>query len=130
MKIKKMSQNDEGFWNLMGPFFASAEIQKKLKVSMASDVNHSWFVAVQDGSVCGFLALLPDKGKVFRIRYVYAQNNDPSLKTKLLKTASSNGPAIKRSMVFHDFDPWLNAGFVFTGKEKGKYREMSYTPVL
>lgn len=51
MKIQKMSQNDEGFWDLMGPFFASAEVQRKLKTSMLSDNAHAWFVAIEDGNV-------------------------------------------------------------------------------
>lgn len=77
-----------------------------------------------------YCALVPDKGNCFRVRFCYTRQDDLALKTKLLRFASSNGPAVKRSMVLKDFEAWEAAGFALTGKEKGSYREMSFTPKL
>ena len=65
-----MKQSDPGFWDMMGPFFASRAIRKELGAAMSSDENYTWFVARRGEDVAGFLALDASGGRA-TLRHVY-----------------------------------------------------------
>lgn len=130
MKINKMRQSDEGFWGLMGPFFASAQVRQLMGVTMNSDESYKWFIAIESGVVIGFCATTPDKGHCFRVRYAHVVSGNLQVKTKLLIAAAQDGVSVKKSMVGKDFISWENAGFTYTGKEKGHYKEMGFKVAL
>jgi predicted N-acetyltransferase YhbS len=66
-----MSQDSEGFWELMGRFFADRGIRKELGTAMSSDERYTWFIAVEGGMVLGFCAAVSTPAGVeFKHRWV------------------------------------------------------------
>lgn len=70
MKIKRYKHGEGDFWNLMGPFFASAAVRRELEIAMSSDENYIWFLALDGGAVIGFAALEMN-GEVAILRHAY-----------------------------------------------------------
>lgn len=127
MTIKMVKDKDDGFWPLMGPMFASAEVRRSLGVSMSSDDSYSWVVGMSKSKLVGFCAVTPDKSGV-RLRHLYV-NPD--------KRGSGFGSQLIRRVV-SDFAQtpiivWAKSdmcgfyerfGFVSSGKSRGRYSEM------
>lgn len=74
MNIKKYEHGARGFWQRMGPFFASARVQRELGVRMASDDSYTWWLALSEsGDVAGFAAAQEQKNGVVILRHAWIQ---------------------------------------------------------
>jgi hypothetical protein len=62
--VKTMSQDSEGFWQLMGRFFADRCVRKELGMAMSSDERYTWFVAIDGNTVLGFCAAVATPGGI------------------------------------------------------------------
>jgi N-acetylglutamate synthase-like GNAT family acetyltransferase len=71
MQIKKYKHGAGDFWQRMGPFFASAEVQRELGVRMSSDEAHTWWVAVDEDAVAGFAAAEAQKNGIVVLRHAW-----------------------------------------------------------
>jgi GNAT superfamily N-acetyltransferase len=66
-----MAHDSEGFWEMMGRFFADRHIRKELGMAMSSDERYTWFVAVNGATVLGFCAaVFTPAGVEFKHRWV------------------------------------------------------------
>ena len=80
MIIQTMSQDSEGFWELMGRFFADRGIRKELGMAMSSDERYTWFIAVEDSAVLGFCAAVDmHAGVEFKHRWVLPSRRDQGI---------------------------------------------------
>ena len=74
MKIKKYDHAQRGFWQRMGPFFASASVQRELGVRMTSDDSYTWWLALDESSgVAGFAAAEEQKNGVVILRHAWVR---------------------------------------------------------
>jgi GNAT superfamily N-acetyltransferase len=93
MKIQKMKQEDEGFWQLMGPYLVSNDVRKELGMAISSDTSYTWFLAVEDGKCIGFCAAkeinsatyFKGPGLEFRHRYVDPDRRGNGIGKKLME---------------------------------------------
>jgi len=93
MKIKVMKQDDEGFWQLMGPHLVSNAVRKELGMAISSDLSYTWFLAVEDGKCIGFCAAkeinsatyFKGPGLEFRHRYVDPSHRGNGVGKKLME---------------------------------------------
>jgi hypothetical protein len=134
--IEQMTQSDEGFWNLMGPFFASAKVKRDLGVAMSSDESYTWLLALTRGEVVGFCAIVfiksgsfPFRGEGSDFRYFYALPEAPDknkiskkLMTEALKL--TKGRNLKAVILPEEKPFWESYGFseVFC---RGRYPTMA-----
>lgn len=132
VQIKQFNQEQPGFWDLMGRYFASAQVQKDLGIPMVSDETHTWFVAVQGDQVLGFAALVPSK-KAAQIRrdYVLPEYRDSDLHRQLLAAAIASDMA-KGRPILGSANPtqvatYKSLGFV-EDATVGQYKRMLLTP--
>lgn len=71
MIIKTMTQDSEGFWQLMGRFFADRCVRRELGMAMSSDESYTWFVAIDGDTVLGFCAAVATRAGIeFKHRWV------------------------------------------------------------
>lgn len=81
-RIVVMTSAAEGFWEMMGPFFASRAVANTLGVAMYDSERTTWFVALNEsGRVLGFNAATV--GGNTQIQYDYSVADAP---TKLAET--------------------------------------------
>ena len=71
MKIVQYAHGEGDFWQVMGPSFASAKVQRELGVPMTSDESTTWFVAKDGNDVAGFGAVRMLKSGVAELRHAY-----------------------------------------------------------
>jgi len=126
-KIVKMEHGESGFWDALGPFFASRDVRKELGIAMSSDENYVWFVALSgDNKVAGFAAL-ECKGSRADCHHLYIV---PEFRNRLLfpalfKTREKYawGKGIRRIIVVSNpaTSHWMpNLGYTEKSK-RGKY---------
>lgn len=125
MIIEKMSQSDEGFWILMGPFFASAKVKRDLGIAMSSDESYRWIIALEKGEMVGFVAIVPGKG-CEQVKHLYSTNSDSAVLAKLLKAATKTKQRKLATVLPEDLPLWEAHGFINTGKTKGRYVEVQH----
>ena len=123
-----MQQTDQGFWEIMGPIFASKDIRKALGIAPASDETYLWEVCVtQDACLCGFSALVPGR-KEIKHGYVFPEFRRLGIYRKLVKkhieTAKELGLSHLSATTTNDSLPLLlELGFVKIG-QRGKYHSL------
>ncbi len=72
--IQKYAHGEGDFWQRMGPYFASARVQRELGVRMSSDEAHTWWVAVdEEGEVAGFAAAEAQKNGIVVLRHAWVR---------------------------------------------------------
>jgi hypothetical protein len=125
MIVEKMTQLDEGFWALMGPFFASAKVKRDLGVAMSSDENYKWILAFLKGQVVGFVTIVPGKD-CEHVKHLYSVDSDHAVLTNLLKAATKTNPLKLAIVAPEELPIWEAHGFSKTGKTKGRYFEVKY----
>ena len=54
MEIITLTNQDERFYPLMGPFMARRDVEKEIGYKIYDDDGKVWFVALEDGAVIGF----------------------------------------------------------------------------
>ncbi len=62
MDIKSITNKDDTFYPLMGPYLANREVVKELGYPIYDDDDKVWFIAFKDDTLAGFCYLQP-KGK-------------------------------------------------------------------
>jgi predicted N-acetyltransferase YhbS len=136
MIIQKINQNEEDFWKLMGPFFASAKVKRDLGVAMSSDESYTWLLVMEKGQVAGFCAIVPIKagsfpftgaGSDFRYFYVPPESaNRQRISDKLMKEALKTVKDQNlKAVILPDEKPfWESFGFVEVFR-RGKYPTMA-----
>lgn len=124
IKVEQWSQEDEGFWEWMGKWFASKELKKTLDVAMNSDPDYAWFLAFSEGELVGFCAVTPEKTGS-RLRYVHAINADSHVLTQIVAAAvTASTKPIYRLAKELDVEFYDRFEFKRTGRTKGAYVEL------
>lgn len=126
MKVEKMVQTDEGFWFLMGPFFASAKVKRELGIAMSSDESYTWFLALDKGEVLGFCAMTKErKGSRLRHVYVVEEHRKRKVATQVVGVALTMSlKPISLTVKADDVSFYEKMGFSAAGKGRGSYVEM------
>lgn len=122
IQVQKYSQSDEGFWELMGPMFASAELKKIMGVAMSSEESYTWMLASAGNNIVGFCAITPEKiGS--RIRYVYAETEPVFTQLMGVAATLATAPVIRmeKASKAKKYDRF---GLKPSGKTKGSYVEL------
>lgn len=71
MNLSWFADSDEGFYNLMGPFFASRSVAHEIGACMCSDASMSWLLALDGNRVIGFgAAVIVGRRGSLRMGYV------------------------------------------------------------
>ena len=56
IRIERCDHGEDDFWERLGPYFASRDVERELGVSLTSDESHTWWLAFDNGSLVGFAA--------------------------------------------------------------------------
>ena len=81
-----MSQDAEGFWQLMGRFFADRYVRKELGMAMSSDERYTWFIAIDGATVLGFCAAVATPAGIeFKHRWVLPSHRGQGIGRALFK---------------------------------------------
>lgn len=124
--VQKITQSEEGFWDLMGPFFASALVKRELGVAMSSDESYTWFLAIAHGEVQGFCAVTNEK-KGSRLRHVYVvpEHRHNGVATQVIGVAITSSPKpIVVTVKGSEVGFYKKFGFTLTDKKRGQYVDM------
>lgn len=127
MKIQQYGHGELNFWQVMGPNFASAKVQRDLGVPMTSDEATTWFVAMDGETVAGFAAVRLTKSGVAELKHayvfepyrqqgVYAQLLDARLRFARQVGATSCRATVAPAIQQH----YADAGFTET-RRQGRY---------
>ena len=71
MEIIQLTNQDERFYPLLGPFLARREVEKEIGYRIYDDDGKVWFVALEDGRVIGFCYRLEKPKGTFQIGSCY-----------------------------------------------------------
>lgn len=87
MRIERYAHGERDFWQVMGPSFVSAKVQRELGVPMTSDEATTWFVVMDGDVVAGFAAVRALKNGVAELKhaYVFEPYRNQGVYTKLLQ---------------------------------------------
>lgn len=126
IKVEAFNQEDEGFWDLMGQYFASAKVKRDLGIAMSSDESYQWFLAFSGDRLAGFCAMTPEKvGSRLRHVYVLEEFRSNGVATQLIGVAIS-GSAKPIILTVKSEDSSLYSRFEFkpNGKARGQYIDL------
>lgn len=73
IEIQRYEHGSRGFWQRLGPYFASRDVERELGVSMTSNDAHTWWVATDDGRVVGFAAAEKLKNGINILRHAWVE---------------------------------------------------------
>lgn len=116
MHIQVMTNKDDGFYELMGPFLANRAVVKDLGYPIYDDNDKTWFIAIEGKSVVGFCYRQETKAGKYQIGscYVLESHRGRGVFNQLLGAAVSsvagtvslttNHPAVKTALVKRGFD--------------------------
>jgi N-acetylglutamate synthase-like GNAT family acetyltransferase len=126
VEIERMTQSDNGFWELMGPFFASASIRRDLGIPMSSNQSYSWFLAIA-GDVVGFCATVPMADcVVIKHLYVTEKMRRQGIGGRLINSAVASSKGRKIATISSKYlSLWSKCGFSSTGVTRGQYIKVS-----
>lgn len=119
IKVEQFNQEDEGFWELMGRYFASAKVKRDLGIAMNSDETYQWFLAFIGDRLAGFCALSPAKTGT-DLKHLYVVEGE-GVETQLLGCAIAAASKPLRATVREDeFALYEKQGFKVV-KRRGQY---------
>jgi predicted GNAT family acetyltransferase len=56
IRIERYDHGKDDFWERLGPYFASRDVERELGVSLTSNESHTWWLAFDNGNLVGFAA--------------------------------------------------------------------------
>lgn len=120
MNVEKYAQSGEGFWELMGPMFASAKVKRDLGIAMSSDESYQWFLAFNGSELAGFCAVVPGKS-VDYLKHLYAIDG-AKVEVLLLGSAiAASTKTIQATAKESEVHHYLKQGFKEV-KQRGQYK--------
>lgn len=128
--IIKIGNTDKNFYKLMGPFLSKREIAKELGNNVWDDDGKTWFVAVKDKEVCGFVAAARKKNNVvFGSDYILPDHRDQGIYKSLFATRNTDYQCDEITAMVTDgaLPQYMENGFIITGK-RGKYYAVKRVP--
>jgi N-acetylglutamate synthase-like GNAT family acetyltransferase len=73
MDILRYEHGEGDFWQRLGPFFASMQVQRELGLPMRSGESFTWWLAEESGTVLGFNAAERQKNGVVLLRHAWTR---------------------------------------------------------
>jgi GNAT superfamily N-acetyltransferase len=73
MDIQRYEHGEGDFWQRLGPFFASMQVQRELGLPMRSDESFTWWLAEESRTVLGFNAAERQKNGVVLLRHAWTR---------------------------------------------------------
>lgn len=73
LRIEQYDHGEGDFWDRLGPYFASREVERELGVSMTSDESHTWWLAFDNGNLVGFAAAERLKNGINILRHAWVE---------------------------------------------------------
>lgn len=80
--IRRMTRDDPGFYECMGPLFGSRQIAKEVGIPMFDDADKKWFLALDDE----LLGCASVRGSLISDCYVFDRFRGRGVFTKILAT--------------------------------------------
>lgn len=125
IKILKETETDSYFYSLMGKYFATKEY-KKLCPYLSNENSNTWFIAIEDSQVIGFVAVNDMKNKILlQHDFVEEEHRRKGVWTTLnkerlayIKGANKPLEIVLREQFLIDY--WKGLGFEFTS-QRGSY---------
>jgi predicted GNAT family acetyltransferase len=130
VRIVRLINTDKDFYKILGPYLSKREIVKELGNNVWDDENKTWFVALKDKKVCGFVAALKQKDNiVFCSEYVMSEYRKQGIYTSLFEArlAEYLGSTIISTVTDCSLVQYLANGFTEVGK-RGKYHMVKKVP--
>jgi GNAT superfamily N-acetyltransferase len=126
MKIREMTNADEDFYRLLGPFLSRREIVNELGSPVWDDDGKRWFVAIDRGTVIG-LAGLRKNGRGFLLisAYVVPERRGQGIYAALLRarmTAVGDEPV--KAVATKEAVPGLESVGFTRSHMRGRYSVM------
>lgn len=124
--VQLFNQADKAFWEIMGPWFASAKLKRDLGIAMSSDDSYLWFIAFSDRRLVGFCAVVPRKKSAeLKHLYVLSEAQSMGVETQLLGMAiASTASALKATVRKDELPHYEKQGFKVTSN-RGSYFQVA-----
>jgi GNAT superfamily N-acetyltransferase len=128
IEIRKLTNRDDGFYALVGPFLARRSVVAEIGGALWDDDDKTWFVAIADGEAVGFCAARQTStGTMFQSAYVVPGHRREGIYKALLDTRDEAypGPA-KATCSPTSLPALLRRGFAETGR-RGRFVRVART---
>lgn len=129
--IREYQHGEGDFWQLMGPFFASATIRRELGRPLSSDENYVWWISLDGGKVTGFGAIR-QKRKVVEFCHAYVfpscrgQGIYREIVRQRLEYCMEHGHDQIRAVVTAGSRPELEKQSFLCVRKRGRYSVMAW----
>jgi predicted N-acetyltransferase YhbS len=125
--IRRLTNQDQDFYPLMGPFLGSRQVARELSIPAWDDHGKVWYVAIRGTEVCGFVAALPQaKSVVFCSDYVTPEHRETGVYSELSVARMldyADTSTINATVALAAMEVYTRHGFIPTGK-RGRYTAM------
>jgi len=128
--IKRITNKDKDFYNIMGPMLSKRQIVKELGNNVWDDDGKIWYVAMINKKVCGFVAALEQsKNVLFCSDYILPEYRGQGIYELLFAARLSDfkNSVITSTITDASMRTYLSNGFVETGT-RGKYHVVRRNP--
>ncbi|WP_034340725.1 GNAT family N-acetyltransferase [Deinococcus misasensis] len=124
IKIHIHNQEDKGFFELMGRFFASFQVRQAIGSPLSSDETYTWAVATSGKAVLGFASIKPLKNGAATFEAVYTTEGNElkgQLVQSIIEHARNHGiKSLKIIAKIENADFYRALGFV-SGRLQGQF---------
>lgn len=130
VRIVQLGNSDKDFYKMMGPYLSKRPIVKELGNNVWDDERKTWFIALKDKKVCGFVAALRQKDNVlFCSEYVMPECRKQGIYKSLFaaRMAEYRDDTIISTVTDCSLVQYLTSGFTVVGK-RGKYHAVKKVP--
>lgn len=92
MKIIRKTNQEKGFYSILGPFLARREVEREIGYKIYDDDGKEWLIATENESILGFCYLWKKSKEHYQVGscYVVEQHRQKGVFRKLLVTATKD----------------------------------------
>lgn len=120
LKIRTMSNDSQGFYQLLGPLMGSRAVEKEVGIRLYDDSDKEWYLAFIDDALAGVASV---RGNVVSDCYVKPQYRDKGAMTRMLQSIMKNHHgALRATCTGMSVGIFERAGFILKSRTKNFYK--------